>query len=163
LSFGQIDLDDAANFLASSDLISYAVARGWYDPAGGEAFCFRKVYRLDRADQPDPRRWRGRQLAAGCDDPWPPACPPPVGIKPKQKLTVEALARILRFTGSPGTLSTPSTQEAAIFQLRQDLPPAVGCIYWRTTAEPATSVCTPWYVGISQTPANYYRPVEIRE
>lgn len=160
---GQIDLADDANFLASPDIVSYAVSRGWYDPAAGESFSFRKVYNINQSDPPDPRRWRGRQLAAGCDEPWPPASPPPVGIRPKEKLTVEALARVLRFTGSPGTLSTPSTQEGAIFQLRADLPPTIGCIYWRTTAEPSTSVFTPWYVGISQTPENYYRPVEVRE
>ena len=99
----QIDLKDSDNFLASPDLISYAVRRGWYDPASGEPFNFRKVYNIDRADPPDPRRWRGRQLAAGCDASWPPASPPPIGIRPKEKLTVEALARVLRFTGSPGT------------------------------------------------------------
>ncbi len=159
----QIDLKDSDNFLASPDLISYAVRRGWYDPASGEPFNFRKVYNIDRADPPDPRRWRGRQLAAGCDASWPPASPPPIGIRPKEKLTVEALARVLRFTGSPGTLSTPTTQEGAIFQLRADMPPAVGCVYWRTTAEPATSVFTPWYVGIERTPDDYYRPVALGE
>lgn len=160
---GEVDLKDTENFLASDDLISYAIERGWYDPERGEPFSFRKVYRKDRQDRPDPRRWRGRQLAAGSDEPWPPGCPPPIGVKPKKKLTVEALAGILRFTGSPGTLCTPSTQEGAVFQLRSDIPPAIGCIYWRTTAEPATSVLTPWYAGIEQTPENYYRAVEFHK
>ena len=159
----EIDLDDSDNFLASPDLISYAVQRGWHDPNAGEPFNFRKVYNINRADPPDPRRWRGRRLAAGCEEPWPPASPPPVGIRPKEKLSVESLARVLRFTGSPGTLSTPTTQEGAVFQLRADMPPAIGCVYWRTTAEPSTSVLTPWYVGISHTPAHYYRPVDPRE
>ncbi len=157
----EVDLDDGEHFLASPDLISYALERGWYDPEAGQPFSFRRVYNHNRDDPPDPRRWRGRQLAAGCDASWPPAEPPPVGIRPKEKLTVEALARVLRFTGSPGTLSTPTTQEGAIFQLRADMPPAIGCIYWRTTAEPATSVFTPWYAGISHTPESYHRPVEV--
>jgi dipeptidase len=160
---GEVNLDDTDNFLASDDLVSYAVERGWHDPHSGKPFSFRKAYRPERDDPPDPRRWRGRQLAAGCEDLWPPRSPPPVGIQPKEKLTVEALAAILRFTGSPGTLSTPSTQEGAVFQLRQDMPPAIGCIYWRTTAEPSVSVLTPWYAGITQTPDSYYRPVEVRE
>lgn len=159
----EIDLVDSDNFLASPDLISYAVTRGWHDPNAGEPFNFRKVYNINRADPSDPRRWRGRQLAAGCEEPWSPASPPPVGIRPKEKLTVAALARLLRFTGSPGTLSTPTTQEGAVFQLHADMPPAIGCVYWRTTAEPSTSVLTPWYVGISHTPESYYRPAEVRQ
>jgi dipeptidase len=42
------------------------------------------------------------------------------------------------------------------------MPKEIGCVYWRTTAEPATSVFTPWYLGVTQTAAAYYRPVEIR-
>jgi len=158
---GEVDLEDADNFLGSSDLITYAAQRGWYDAESGEPFNFRKAYRKNRDDPPDPRRWRGRQLAAGCPLPWPPKEPPAVGIKPKEKLTVAALIDVLRFTGTPGTLSTPSTQEGAVFQLRSEMPPAIGCVYWRTTAEPSLSVLTPWYLGISQTPDNYYRPVDV--
>jgi len=159
---GEVDLEDADNFLGSSDLITYAAQRGWYDAESGEPFNFRKAYRKNRDDPPDPRRWRGRQLAAGCPLPWPPKEPPAVGIKPKEKLTVAALIDVLRFTGTPGTLSTPSTQEGAVFQLRSEMPPAIGCVYWRTTAEPSVSVLTPWYLGISQTPEDYYRPVDVR-
>ena len=159
---GEVDLKDTANFLGSPDLITYAAKRGWFDPDGGERFNFRKVYRGNRDDPPDPRRWRGRRLVAGSLQPWPPAEPPPLGIKPAKKVTVAALMDVLRFTGTPGTLNTPSTQEGAVFQLRRDMPPAIGCVYWRTSAEPATSVFTPWYAGISQTPENYYRPVDVR-
>jgi len=159
---GEVDLEDTDNFLGSPDLITYAARRGWFDPQNGEPFNFRKAYRKNRDDPPDPRRWRGRQLAAGCQVPWPPKEPPPLGIKPKEKLTVAALVDVLRFTGTPGTLSTPSTQEGAVFQLRSEMPPAIGCVYWRTTAEPSVSVLTPWYLGISQTPEDYYRPVDVR-
>jgi dipeptidase len=164
---GEVDLDDADNFLGSPDLVAYAVQRGWYDPAGGEPFNFRKAYRRSREDSPDIRRWRGRQLAAGCDEPWPPRDPPPLGVKPKWKLSVGALIDVLRFTGVPAAgsgerpLSTPGTQEGAVFQLRSDMPPAIGCVYWRTTAEPSTSVLTPWYLGITGTPKSYYRAVDV--
>ena len=158
---GEVDLEDTANFLSSPDLITYAVQRGWFDANSGQPFNFRKAYRKNRDDPPDPRRWRGRQLVTGHQVPWPPKEPPPLGCKPKEKMTVAALVDILRFTGTPGTLSTPSTQEVAVFQLRSEMPPAIGCVYWRTTAEPSVSVLTPWYVGISQTPDNYFRPVDV--
>jgi len=159
---GEVDLEDTANFLGSPDLISYAVRRGWFDPRDGEPFNFRKAYRKNRDDPPDPRRWRGRQLIAGCREPWPPEEPPPPGLKPEEAVTVAALVEVLRFVGAPGTLSTPGTQEGAVFQLRSETPPSIGCVYWRTTAEPSVSVLTPWYVGVFQTPNNYYRPVDVR-
>ncbi len=160
---GRVNLDDPANFLISPDLIDYAVKRGWFDPADGKPFNFRKAYRKNRDDPADPRRWQGRRQVAGSNERWPPDCPPPFSILPKRQVTAFRLMQILRFTGEPGTLSTPSTQEGAVFQLRADLPPAIGCIYWRTTAEPATSVFTPWYLGVTETPECYYRPVDIRK
>ena len=41
------------------------------------------------------------------------------------------------------------------------MPREIGCVYWRTTAEPATSVLTPWYLGITQTPSSYFRDVPV--
>ena len=49
-----------------------------------------------------------------------------------------------------------------MFQLRAHMPREVGCVYWRTTAEPSISVLTPWYVGITETPKCYYRPTHIQ-
>jgi dipeptidase len=76
-------------------------------------------------------------------------------------MTVAAVMAILRDTQGPVPLSTPQTQEGAVFQLRGDMPPGIGCIYWRATAEPATSVLTPWYLGITATPSDYCCPVDI--
>ncbi|MBN2475202.1 MAG: C69 family dipeptidase [Pirellulales bacterium] len=160
---GEVDLADTERFLASADLIDYAVGRGWFDPAGGEPFNFRKVYRRDRRDAPDLRRWRGRQLVSAERIPWPPDEPPPLGLRPARKMTVAAVAAILRDTGGPGrTLSTPGTQEGAVFQLRDGMPRAIGCIYWRMTAEPATSVLLPFYLGIGKTPPGFCPPGDAR-
>jgi dipeptidase len=77
-------------------------------------------------------------------------------------MTVADVMAILRSTEGVEPLSTPRTQEGAVFQLRAELPPAIGCVYWRAVAEPATSVFTPWYAGITETPASYCRPVDVR-
>lgn len=160
---GQVDLDDTDHFLGSADLIDYAVGRGWYDANGGEPFSFRRAYNKDRNDPPDVRRWRARGLVSGEDTPWPPKEPPPLGIRPKRKLTVADVAEILRNTSGPGRpLSSPRTQECAIFQLRTGMPPGIGCIYWRTSAEPAVSVLVPWYVGITSTPRDYHTGGDIK-
>ena len=50
-----------------------------------------------------------------------------------------------------------------MFQLRSWLPPQIGCIYWRTSAEPCSGVLIPWYLGITETPEIYYKPVDLSE
>jgi len=159
---GAVDLSDTKNYLASPGLIDYAVARGWYDPDAGKPFSFRKAYNRNPADPPDPRRWHARQLIGGNGEAWPPKSPPPPGIRPSEKMTVATVARILRDTTGEGrTISTPVTQEGAVFQLRTGMPAEIGCIYWRTTAEPSTSVLLPWYLGITATPPSFYRPLDL--
>ncbi len=150
-----------AHCLASPDLIDYAASRGWFDPKAGKSFHFAKAYAAPRDDAPDPRQWRGQVLVTGSKETWPPARPLPFSVKPARPMTVAAVMAILRDTGGPVALSTPATQEGAVFHLRGDMPPEIGCIYWRATAEPATSVFTPWYLGITETPADYCRPVDI--
>jgi dipeptidase len=157
----QIDLQDTDNFLASADLITYAKARGWYEPEHGEAFNFRRVYGLEEHAQPDPRRRRGRQLATGLPVPEPLQQPISFGVRPARKMTVAAVARILRDRSSERPISSPVTQESAIFRLREDMPREIGCVYWRATAEPSISVFTPWYLAVTETPPDYYRPVDI--
>lgn len=164
---GEVDLKDTDNFLGSPDLIDYAARRGWYDPKAGRPFNFRKTYRPERDDPPDIRRWRGRQLVSGQRVPWPPKEPPPIGVRPRAKMTVAAVVEVLRNTSGPGRpLTEPRTQECTVFQLRGGgdarMPREIGCVYWRTSAEPSGSVLLPWYAGITETPASYYRPVDVK-
>jgi len=134
-------------------IYDYAGGRGWWDWQAGP-FNFRKAFRRDRSDRPDPRRLRGRELVLGHTEPRR-AHPAPMGVKPPRKLSVADVAAILRDRAGRPPLSTPTTQEAAVFQLRADLPPGIGCVWWRTTAEPAISVFTPWYVGVLAVPEEY--------
>lgn len=157
----QINLADSDRFLASPDVIDYAAKRGWFDPDGGRPFSFRRAYAPPDHQSPDLRRWRGRWLVTGQAEPWPPERPFSFGVKPKRKMTVAAVAAILRDREGPVPLSTPATQEGAVFQLRCHLPEEIGCVYWRTTAEPATSVLTPWYLGITETPAACFRGSDV--
>ncbi|HUT94733.1 MAG TPA: C69 family dipeptidase [Thermoguttaceae bacterium] len=158
---GEVDLADTDNFLGSPDLVEYAVKRGWFDPQGGERFNFRRAYSAVRGGPPDPRRLRGRELVTGKRDTASHGEELSFGVRPAEKMTVAATVAILRDKGGPVALSTPSTQEGAVFQLRADVPREIGCIYWRTTAEPATSVLTPWYLGITETPPTYFRDVPV--
>jgi dipeptidase len=159
---GEVDLKDGENYRASPDLIDYAARRGWFNPQGAKPFNFRKVYRQDGSDAPDLRGWRGRLLVSGRREFWPLKEEPPPGTRPREKMTVAAVAAILRDTAGPGrTLSTPETQEGAVMQLRAGMPKEIGCVYWRTSGEPSMGVLLPWYVGITETPASYCRPVDL--
>ncbi len=187
----RVNLADTANFLGSPDLVDYAVRRGWYDPTTDGPFDFRKVYRevkppedsapnqaqntkstepnrqkpsangKGRADQPDPRRWWAHQLITGREIRWPPDGPLPFRIRPKRPMTVASVAEVLRSRDGQKPLSADHTREAAVFQLRADLPRPIGCVYWRVTCEPSTGVLTPWYSGITKVPDNYHEPASL--
>jgi dipeptidase len=101
----------------------------------------------------------------------------PFAVEPRKKLDVAAMREILSdhlegtgfdrtdghrlgsphdvMTSDDGMICSQAFQEAAVFQLRGWLPPEVGCVYWRTTGAPCSGVLTPWYAGITETPAIY--------
>jgi dipeptidase len=159
---GKVDLKDKSNFLGSPDLIDYAVKKGWYDPAGGEEFDFSKTYGQKQKRLMDERQWRGQCLVTGKDIQKEPDRKLPFSVKPAHKLSVRDVISILRFHGE-GSLCNNATQEAAVFQLRQNMPVDIGCIYWRCSAEPCCSILTPWYCGITDTPKEYYKAVDVKE
>lgn len=158
----EVDLKDKSNFLGSPDLIEYAVEKRWYNPAGGEEFDFSKAYGQPQKHVMDERQWRGQCLVEGQDIQKEPDRKLPFSVKSAHKLSVKDVISILRFHGE-GSLCNNATQEAAVFQLRQNMPVDIGCIYWRCSAEPCCSILTPWYCGITDTPKEYYKAVDVKE
>lgn len=159
---GKVDLKDKSNFLGSPDLIEYAIKKGWYNPAGGEEFDFSKAYGQQQKHLIDERQWRGQCLVTGKDIRKEPDRKLPFSVKPAHRLSVKDVISILRFHGE-GSLCNNATQEAAVFQLRSNMPVDIGCIYWRCSAEPCSSILTPWYCGITETPKGYYKAVDVKE
>lgn len=158
----EVGPEDNDNFLSSHDLVDYAVGRGWFDPNGDEPFSFRKAYCSERDTLPDSRQYRGQQMVTGERITSPPKRPLPFAVRPAEKLTVGHVIEILRDRKASPSICTTSTQEAAVFQLRAHMPREIGCVYWRTTAEPSVSVLTPWYVAITRTPKCYYQPTQVK-
>ncbi|MHC4597851.1 MAG: dipeptidase [Planctomycetota bacterium] len=156
---GRVDLDDPSTTLGSRDIVTYAIRRGWFDPEAGKPFSFRDVYARDRSSRPDPRQHLGQALLMA-PEPLAEAGRLPFCVKPARKLTVRDVMEILRNRSGPVPICNPHVQEGAVFQLRSGLPRAIGCVYWRTTAEPVTSGFTPWFAGILETPKAYRRPAE---
>ncbi len=159
---GEVNLEDTTNFLGSPDLVEYAVKKGWYSPAGGERFSFSQAYGQQQKRLMDERQWRGQCLVTGKEIEQEPDRRLPFSVKPAHKLSVKDVVAILRCHGEGGVCKE-ATQEAAVFQLRSNMPVDIGCIYWRSSAEPCISVLTPWYCGITETPKEYYKPVDVKE
>lgn len=158
----KVNLKDKSNFLGSPDLNEYAIKNGWYDPAGGERFDFSKAYGQRQQHLMDERQWRGQCLVMGKGIEQEPDRKLPFSVKPARKLSVKDVIAILRYHGE-GSLCSNVTQEAAVLQLRSNMPVDIGCIYWRCSAEPCSSILTPWYCGISETPKEYFKAIDVKK
>ena len=158
----KVNLKDTSNFLGSPDLIENAIKKRWYNPAGGDEFDFSKAYGQQQKRLMDERQWRGQCLVTGKDIEKKTDRKLPFAVQPARKLSVKDVISILRFHGE-NSLCSNETQEAAVFQLRSNMPVDIGCIYWRCSAEPCSSMLTPWYCGITGTPKEYYKAIGVKE
>jgi dipeptidase len=159
----EVNLDDKDNFIGALDIVDYAIKKGWYDPSSGKPFNFRDAYNPIPNELWDARQWSGQRLVTNRTNDIPETQQLPFSIKPDHKFNVTDVMNILRYHGTMGSLCSPDTLEGAVFQLRNWMPPEIGCVYWRTSAEPCTSVLTPWYIGITDVPESYHKPVSIEE
>lgn len=155
----EVDLSDANSFLASDRLIDYAVEKGWW-PANKKPFIFSEAYGRPRDTLMDPRQWKGQSLVTGQTILRHPDRRLPFAVTPAGRMAVADVAAILR-NHDDVAICSADTQEGSVFQLRSGMPPAVGCVYWRTSAEPCTSVLTPWYAGIADVPPQYHKAIDV--
>jgi dipeptidase len=123
---GEIDLDNPDFFMASPNVISYAVDKGYYDPASGEPFNWKKTYLPEEGSATSTRGWLARtwrffDLVAPSQkfSPDIPLQDLPFSVKPEKKLSaadVIALTRDkfegsrfdLRYTMQAGPFSNPN-------------------------------------------------------
>lgn len=180
----EIDLSDTLNFLGSNDIIAYAIKRGWYS-SKTKKFNFKEAYDRPASDEfskkynCDPRQWRGVCLVTGKEIKLPVKNYLPFSVVPKKKLSMSDIKSILSdhlegtifdktnfyekgtphklMNSSEGMICNNNIQEVAIFQLRNWLPKEIGCIYWKTSCAGCSSVLLPWYLGINQTPEEYWK------
>ena len=107
---GEINLDNPDEFLASPNVISYAVDHGYYDPDGGEPFSWKKAYSPTEASAVSSqgsraRMWRFFDLVAPSREfsPEKPNMEFPFSIKPDKNLSVYDVMNLTRdqFEGTP--------------------------------------------------------------
>jgi len=164
----EIDLSDTLNYLGSDDLIDYAVEKGWYDPNQG-TFDFAAAYAHPyfAADSSNiGRQWAGLNCIS--EKPVPYSEKLPFSVKPRQKLSLQAIMSVLRnhYEGTSlekpdpkhrehcASICNPGTMTSFIVQLRfsDDLPSELGCVYWVAMGPPCGSPYLPVYSGLDEFP-----------
>ncbi|MDI3523147.1 MAG: hypothetical protein PWP43_1329 [Bacillota bacterium] len=171
----EVNLKDKKNFIASPDIIDYAIERGWYDPKSGKPFDFAEAYSAPAQGKAlergyDTRQWIGQKLLTGKT----PEGPLPFAVKPAEKVGVRDVMNILRnhYEGTPydktdgyetsphwtdeRVICTSTTRESSVTQLRDNVPAALKAVYWRTSGRPDTSPYVPWYLGITAVPEGHF-------
>ncbi|UCG49968.1 MAG: C69 family dipeptidase [Phycisphaerales bacterium] len=168
----RVDLSDRKDFLASSDIIEYAVKRGWYDPEKDGAFDFAAVYANPASASSASnfgRQWSGLNYVN--EKPIAPGPDLPFSVVPKSKVGPADIMKILRHdnqgktaaagasaqaiceTGCP--ICSGATQTSFVVQLRRNMPLDVGIVYWACLASPRTSFYIPFYFGMSDFPLGF--------
>ncbi len=168
----KVDPADSANVLASKDILSYAVGRGWCDSKEGGAFDFAATYASPVAVA-NPGNY-GRQTAGlhyVAANPQAIGDPPPFSVAPGRKLGVADLIRVLRHNRSGNTIDTiggqqvvcnvseaicrGSTQTSFVARLGTAPSRDLGLVYWVCLAAPETSVYVPFHYGMADFPEAY--------
>jgi dipeptidase len=173
-TISEVDLNDTMNYLGSSDLISYAEARGWCDPNDASTFNFRKVY----SDQENllnqnniARHWQALNILSEkhfrFDDVL------PFSIIPQSKINLQLFRSVLsdHYQGTPlekndddipdphineiMRICSDRNQYGFIAQLRRSMPVEIGAVLWIAPRYPCMHPFIPWYSGIISVPAEY--------
>jgi len=154
----RVNLSDKARFLASPDIVEYAVKRGWYDPKKDGPFDFAAAYANPKAAKNPSnsgRQWAGLKYVAS--KPIKPGIDLPFSVVPPKKLAPGDIMKILGPITCDVTcpLCSGATQTSFVAQLRRGMPLDIGIVYWVCLASPRTSFYIPFHFGISDFPAGF--------
>lgn len=161
----QIDLNDTLNFMGSSNLIDYALARGWYNPELDGEFNFREVYgskKMLESSKNINRQWAGLRLIANqrydIDDSF------PFAAIPQKKLDITDIFAVLRDhyegtdletinkAGNPHNsenrpICHESTQYGFVAQLDSRLPREIAGVMWYAPVQPCLHPFVPVFIN----------------
>ncbi len=182
---GEIDLNKPDFFLASPNVVSFAVETGYYDPKSGKPFNWKRAYSPveGSAVSTDGRRqrlWRFLDLVAPSKkfSPETPNMDLPFSVKPDRKLSVQDIMTLTRdrsrgtifdplkgIRGGPfqnpnyfrntRTISVPNVEYTTITQCRGGLPDLIGGIVWIAFGPQDTACYMPFYAGIQEMPKSF--------
>jgi dipeptidase len=164
----QVDLADTSRFLASSDVITHAALRGWYDTSRGEPFDFKHAYgppEINVSSLSTNRQQTGLFLLTGhefaLDDlPFsslaqhPVAltevmaclrCVTPHGYTTRQAEAMPGSFHINMKNTTVRPISVWTTQESTVTKLSDRVPEAMKVTVWRASGITDELPYTPWY------------------
>ncbi len=176
----EVNLQDTMNYLGSTDLIDYAVRRGWYDPSKGEKFSFRKAYgNPGNLKHPVNIARHLAILNLLSDKKYDKEDIFPFSFVPREKIDLRRLFQLLRnhyentefyapdtLTGDPHhqkimSVCSATNQYGFVAQIRKDKPKALRSLLWLAPRRPCTEPFVPLYVSTGDVPSRWHpKPVE---
>lgn len=181
---GEIDLKNPDYFLASDNVISYAVENGYWDPKSGQPFSWKKAYSPAEGDaRSQPRRarmWRFFDLVAPSArfSPSLPNMDFPFSVKPDKPLSIKDVMEMTRdkaygtfldptrgirggpyrnpnYDSTARLISVRQAEYTTVTQCRGWLPAPVGGIVWLAWGAQDTSCYLPFYAGVKALLASF--------
>jgi dipeptidase len=181
---GEIDVNNLDYFMASPNAVSYAVESGYYDPASGKPFSWKKAYSpREGSANSNPgraRMWRFYDLVAPSKkfSPDMQNLDYPFSVKPDNKISVQDVMNFTRdkcqdshldplrgIRGGPfsnpnyyrGTrcIGTNRAEYTSLVQCRGWLPSPIGGIDWIAFGAQDTACYIPLYAGITKIPDSF--------
>jgi dipeptidase len=182
---GQLDLNNPDFFMASPNVIEFAVEAGLYDPKSGRPFSWKRAYSPTEGSAASTggrrsRTWRFFDLVAQSRKfaPQTPNMDLPFSVQPDKKLSVRDVMALTRdksqgtsfdpvrgLRGGPfqnpnyyrGTrlISVPNVEYTTLTQCRAGLPDIIGGILWVALGAQDTSCYIPLYAGVTDIPKSF--------
>jgi dipeptidase len=181
---GEIDLKNSEYFLASPNVVSFAVELGLYNPKSGQPFSWKKAYSAaEGSARSNPRRarlWRFFDLVAPSKKFSPDTANMdfPFSVKPDRKISLPEVMAITRdkcegtefdplkglrggplgnpyYSTTARTVGTNRAEYTTVTQSRRGLPDPVGGIVWLAWGSQDTACYMPLYAGIEDIPSSF--------
>lgn len=182
---GEINLDDPDCFMASPNVVAYAVENGYYDPKSGRPFNWKRAYSPVEGSAVSSkgrraRMWRFFDLVAPSANFGPETqnMDFPFSVKPDRKLSLQDVMALTRdrcegtdfdpvkgIRGGPfknpnyykGTrlISVANVEYTTVTQCRGWLPAPIGGIVWLSFGPQDTSCYMPFYAGVTDMPKSF--------
>lgn len=171
LAIQEINFNDSDNYMFSTGIQEF-VNDNKLNP-NPEIFNFRKIFgtqTLSDEHYSTPRVWWGQQQFSGTTDESPMSEDLDFVKKANRLLSVDDAKMYLSshfekteydpLNKSPENnlfrpISLAKTQESHVLQIRPNMAPEVACVHWLAMGVAAQSVYVPFYMGITDTPAEY--------
>ncbi len=154
---GEIDLENKDYFMASENVKSYAIERGYFDPDSGKPFSWKRAYSPGEYSAASSKGSRGRlwrffDLVAPSKkfSPDTPNMDLPFSVKPDEKLDVESVIEILRDKFDDTQFFTAKGLQGGPFQNPNRLPYGFTLDGKKYNTPRCISVNRPEYITITQ-------------